>query len=101
LITTSQPASANARAQALPSPRLDAQTMALRPEIPDSWVSFSTERFRANAYMRYASVMGAVDNTILATAADIAAAAKRLAGVAVRTPLINAPVGRSDRRRFF
>src|SRR5690242_20782261 len=34
LITTSQPASAKARAQALPSPRLDAQTMALRPAIP-------------------------------------------------------------------
>jgi threonine dehydratase len=36
--------------------------------------------------------MGAVDNTILPTAADIEAAATRLAGVAVRTPLINAPV---------
>jgi threonine dehydratase len=36
--------------------------------------------------------MGAVDNTILPTAADIEAAAGRLAGVAVRTPLINAPV---------
>ena len=36
--------------------------------------------------------MGALDNTILPTAADIDAAAKRLAGVAVRTPLINAPV---------
>jgi threonine dehydratase len=36
--------------------------------------------------------MGAVDNTILPTAADIEAAARRLAGVAVRTPLINAPV---------
>src|SRR6185437_7677841 len=36
LITTSQPASASARAQALPSPRLDAQTMALRPAIPRS-----------------------------------------------------------------
>jgi threonine dehydratase len=36
--------------------------------------------------------MGAVDNTILPTAADIEAAAKRLAGVAVRTPLISAPV---------
>ena len=36
--------------------------------------------------------MGAHDNTILPTAADIEAAAKRLAGVAVRTPLINAPV---------
>ena len=36
--------------------------------------------------------MGAVDNTILPTASDIEAAAKRLAGVAVRTPLINAPV---------
>ena len=33
-----------------------------------------------------------IDNTILPTAADIEAAAKRLAGVAVRTPLINAPV---------
>src|SRR4029450_2910743 len=31
---TSQPASARARAQALPSPRLDAQTMAFRPAIP-------------------------------------------------------------------
>ena len=36
--------------------------------------------------------MGVIDNTILPTAADIEAAAKRLAGVAVRTPLINAPV---------
>src|SRR4249919_805740 len=36
--------------------------------------------------------MGAIDNTILPTVADIEAAAKRLAGVAVRTPLINAPV---------
>ena len=36
--------------------------------------------------------MGAIDKTILPTAADIAAAAKRLVGVAVRTPLINAPV---------
>src|SRR6185312_2340888 len=36
LTTTSQPASASARAQALPSPRLDAQTMALRPAIPRS-----------------------------------------------------------------
>ena len=36
--------------------------------------------------------MGAVDNTILPTAADIDAAAKRLFGVAVRTPLVNAPV---------
>ena len=36
--------------------------------------------------------MGAVDNTIQPTAADIEAAARRLDGVAVRTPLINAPV---------
>src|SRR6478736_3106287 len=36
--------------------------------------------------------MGAIDNTILPTAADIEAAAKRLAGAAVRTPLINPPV---------
>ncbi|HEY7230261.1 MAG TPA: threonine/serine dehydratase [Pseudolabrys sp.] len=36
--------------------------------------------------------MGAVDNTILPTASDIEAAAGRLAGVAVRTPLINAAV---------
>ena len=36
--------------------------------------------------------MGAVDNTLLPTAADIEAAAKRLAGIAVRTPLISAPV---------
>ena len=36
--------------------------------------------------------MGAFDNTILPTASDIEGAAKRLAGVAVRTPLINAPV---------
>jgi threonine dehydratase len=36
--------------------------------------------------------MGAIDETNLPTAADIATAAKRLAGVAVRTPLINAPV---------
>ena len=36
--------------------------------------------------------MGAIDNSILPTVADIDAAAKRLAGVAVRTPLINAPV---------
>src|SRR4029453_15061010 len=36
--------------------------------------------------------MGAVDNTILPTATDIEAARKRLAGVAVRTPLVNFPV---------
>jgi threonine dehydratase len=36
--------------------------------------------------------MGAIDTTILPNAADIEAAAKRLSGVAVRTPLINAPV---------
>ncbi|HZL62900.1 MAG TPA: pyridoxal-5'-phosphate-dependent protein, partial [Pseudolabrys sp.] len=36
--------------------------------------------------------MGALDTAILPTAADIEAAAKRLYGVAVRTPLINAPV---------
>ncbi len=36
--------------------------------------------------------MGALDNTILPTAADIEKAAKRLAGVAVRTPLVSAPV---------
>jgi threonine dehydratase len=36
--------------------------------------------------------MGAADPRALPTAADIAAAAARLAGVAVRTPLINAPV---------
>ena len=36
--------------------------------------------------------MGAIDTGLLPTAADVEAAAKRLAGVAVRTPLINAPV---------
>ena len=36
--------------------------------------------------------MGVIDKTMLPDAGDIAAAAKRLAGVAVRTPLINAPV---------
>lgn len=36
--------------------------------------------------------MGILDTTIQPTAADIDAAAKRLAGVAVRTPLINAAV---------
>ena len=36
--------------------------------------------------------MGAIDTRILPTAADIAAAAKRLASVAVRTPLINTAV---------
>jgi threonine dehydratase len=36
--------------------------------------------------------MGAIDTRTLPTAADIAAAAERLRGVAVRTPLINAPV---------
>lgn len=36
--------------------------------------------------------MGLLDTTILPTAADIDAAAKRLLGVAVRTPLINAAV---------
>lgn len=36
--------------------------------------------------------MGSIDTRILPTEADIVAAAKRLAGVAVRTPLINAPV---------
>src|SRR5262249_1407557 len=34
LTTTSQPASASATAQARPSPRLEAQTMALRPAMP-------------------------------------------------------------------
>jgi threonine dehydratase len=36
--------------------------------------------------------MGAIDNTVLPTAADIEKAEKRLAGVAVRTPLISSPV---------
>jgi threonine dehydratase len=36
--------------------------------------------------------MGAIDKTTSPNAADIAAAAQRLAGIAVRTPLINAPV---------
>src|SRR5215831_9035568 len=36
--------------------------------------------------------MGAMDKMPLPTAADIEAAAKRLYGVAVRTPLVNAPV---------
>ena len=36
--------------------------------------------------------MGAIDTKLIPTAADIEAAAKRLADVAVRTPLINAPV---------
>jgi len=36
--------------------------------------------------------MGILDTTLLPTAADIEAAGKRLFGVAVRTPLINAPV---------
>src|SRR5487761_2062111 len=36
--------------------------------------------------------MGAIDTALQPTAADIEAAAKRLCGVAVRTPLINAPV---------
>jgi threonine dehydratase len=36
--------------------------------------------------------MGAIDTVSLPTAADIAAAAQRLRGVAVRTPLIEAPV---------
>src|SRR5262245_18066191 len=36
--------------------------------------------------------MGAVDNTILPTATDIEAAIKRLAGVAVRTPLSKSAV---------
>ena len=36
--------------------------------------------------------MGAIDQNLQPTAADVAAAAKLLAGVAVRTPLINAPV---------
>ncbi|HEY2755311.1 MAG TPA: threonine/serine dehydratase [Pseudolabrys sp.] len=36
--------------------------------------------------------MGSIDTRILPTAADIETAAKRLSGVAVRTPLINAPV---------
>ena len=36
--------------------------------------------------------MGAIDTRILPTAADIEAAAKRLLGVAVKTPLINAAV---------
>jgi threonine dehydratase len=36
--------------------------------------------------------MGLLDTRTLPTAADIAAAAQRLVGVAVRTPLVNAPV---------
>ena len=36
--------------------------------------------------------MGLLDTRTLPTAADIAAAAQRLAGIAVRTPLVNAPV---------
>jgi threonine dehydratase len=36
--------------------------------------------------------MGVIDKTVLPDGGDIAAAAKRMAGVAVRTPLINAPV---------
>jgi threonine dehydratase len=36
--------------------------------------------------------MGAIDTKLIPTAADIDAAAKRLLGIAVRTPLINAPV---------
>src|SRR5450759_5148735 len=36
--------------------------------------------------------MGAIDTAIRPSAADIDAAAQRLFGVAVRTPLINAPV---------
>jgi threonine dehydratase len=36
--------------------------------------------------------MGVIDKTTLPDAGDIAAAAKRLNGVAVRTPLVNAPV---------
>jgi threonine dehydratase len=36
--------------------------------------------------------MGVIDEIMLPTAADIEAAAKRLDGIAVRTPLINAPV---------
>jgi threonine dehydratase len=36
--------------------------------------------------------MGIIDKKLLPTAVDIAAAAKRLAGVAVRTPLVNFPV---------
>ena len=36
--------------------------------------------------------MGVLDTALHPTAADIEAAAKRLYGVAVRTPLINAPV---------
>ncbi len=36
--------------------------------------------------------MGAIETRMLPTAADIAAAQRRLQGVAVRTPLINAPV---------
>ena len=36
--------------------------------------------------------MGAIGKTVQPTAADIAAAAQRLAGVAVRTPLVSAPV---------
>src|SRR3569623_524676 len=36
--------------------------------------------------------MGHIDQKLLPTAADVEAAVKRLKGVAVRTPLINAPV---------
>ena len=46
--------------------------------------------------------MGAIDTRTLPTAADIEAAAQRLLGVAVRTPLVNAPVldERLDARVF-
>src|SRR6516165_10620485 len=43
-------------------------------------------------FARYPSEMGVIDNTILPTAADIQVAAKRLAGIAVRTPLVSSPV---------
>ena len=45
------------------------------------------------------AAMGLLDTTILPTAADVEAAAKHIAGVAVRMPLVNCGAGRATRRR--
>src|SRR5262245_53812781 len=123
LTMTSQPACASAKAQPRPSPRLEAHTMALRPEIPRSmgesefeWedeggqvYTFAPERClyanalkahpgyraglagRGRAALPFLAMQPSPDPA-LPTAADVDAAARRLAGVALRTPLITSPV---------
>src|SRR5437588_2421558 len=110
LTTTSQPASASRCAQARPNPRLDAQTMALRPAMPRSIANSPQVRHEARTIA--ALSRGANQTALLPpqrrrygrpmskqpgpaappTTADIDMAARRIAGVALRTPLISSPV---------